>query len=284
MEDAIQETTVASAGVSAEFGRFTGGVVNVITKSGGNAFSGSFRETMNNDNWRKLTPFETTAIAADPNHKDTRLDTIVPTHEYVFSGPIMKNRLWFFTAGRIQTQAERRTLVQTNIPYDFTNPTRRYEAKGTFSLNSNHRFQGDFIKVIDSQVNNTFNTNLSMDLASLGTRKTPQNLYSINYSGVITPTLFVEGLWSRRHFSFIGSGAKSTDLIDGTLMTDQARGGLRYWADTFCGICTPEQRDNEPEPRSVRSYAAGRHATGESPDPNPPFPSLYRIRPFHSLA
>ena len=245
VEDAIQETTVASAGVSAEFGRFTGGVVNVITKSGGNAFSGSFRETLNNDDWRKLTPFETTAIAADPKHVDTRLDTIVPTHEYVFGGPIMKDRLWFFTAGRIQTQAERRTLVQTNIPYDFSNPTRRYEGKGTFSLTSSHRFQGDFIKVIDSQVNNTFNTNLSMDLASLGTRKTPQNLYSINYSGVITPTLFVEGLWSRRHFSFIGSGATSTDLIAGTLMTDQARGGLRYWADTFCGVCTPEQRDNE---------------------------------------
>ena len=36
IEDAIQETTVASAGISAEFGRFTGGVVNVVTKSGGN--------------------------------------------------------------------------------------------------------------------------------------------------------------------------------------------------------------------------------------------------------
>src|SRR5207244_3192743 len=41
IEDAVQETTVATAGVSAEFGRFTGGVINVITKSGGNSFSGS---------------------------------------------------------------------------------------------------------------------------------------------------------------------------------------------------------------------------------------------------
>ncbi len=32
IEDAIQETTVATAGVSAEYGRFGGGVVNVITK------------------------------------------------------------------------------------------------------------------------------------------------------------------------------------------------------------------------------------------------------------
>ena len=61
IEDAVQETTVATAGISAEFGRFTGGVVNVITKSGGNDFSGSFRDTLNNDNWRRMTPFEETA-------------------------------------------------------------------------------------------------------------------------------------------------------------------------------------------------------------------------------
>ena len=36
IEDAIQETTIATAGIAAEFGRFDGGVVNVVTKSGGN--------------------------------------------------------------------------------------------------------------------------------------------------------------------------------------------------------------------------------------------------------
>ena len=66
IEDAIQETTVAIAGVSAEYGRFGGGVVNVITKSGGNQFAGSFRDTLNNDNWRTLTPFETGQLAANP--------------------------------------------------------------------------------------------------------------------------------------------------------------------------------------------------------------------------
>ena len=56
IEDAVQETTVATAGISAEFGRFGGGVVNVITKSGGNQFTGSFRDTLTNDNWRALVP------------------------------------------------------------------------------------------------------------------------------------------------------------------------------------------------------------------------------------
>ena len=52
IEDAIQETKVSTGAISAEYGRFGGGVVNMITKSGGNAFSGSFRTTFNNDGWR----------------------------------------------------------------------------------------------------------------------------------------------------------------------------------------------------------------------------------------
>src|SRR5215831_5364205 len=44
VEDAIEETNVLVGGISAEYGRFSGGVVNVITKSGGNTFTGSFRE------------------------------------------------------------------------------------------------------------------------------------------------------------------------------------------------------------------------------------------------
>ena len=44
--------------ISAEYGRFSGGVVNMITKSGGNAFSGSFRTNFSNDAWTQETPFE----------------------------------------------------------------------------------------------------------------------------------------------------------------------------------------------------------------------------------
>ena len=52
----------------------------------------------------------------------------------------------------------------------------------------------------------------------LETRKTPQGLVVVNYSGVLRSNLFVEALVSKRHFTFEGTGATSTDLIDGTLM------------------------------------------------------------------
>ena len=58
IEDAIEETQVLTSGISAEYGRFTGGVVNAITKSGGNAFSGSGRINFQNPAWTTETPFE----------------------------------------------------------------------------------------------------------------------------------------------------------------------------------------------------------------------------------
>ena len=244
IEDAIQETTVSTAGISAEYGRFGGGVVNVITKSGGNTFSGSLRDTLNNDKWRTLTPFEQSQISADPLHQELRVDKTVPEYEYTAGGPVMKDHLWFFTAGRLQTQESGRSLVITNIPYTYTDQTRRYEGKGTFSINSNHRFQGAYTKIIENQTNDTFNTAASMDLRSLDNRQLPEDLSTGSYSGVLSSHFFVEARLSDRHFSFIGSGAPTTDLIQGTLLLDGQRNNTRFWSPTFCGICTPETRDN----------------------------------------
>ena len=56
IEDAIAETNVLTGGISAEYGRFTGGVINVITKSGGNSFSGSVRENFSNPTWIRPNP------------------------------------------------------------------------------------------------------------------------------------------------------------------------------------------------------------------------------------
>ena len=73
IEDAIQETTVATDGVSAEYGRFSGGLVNVITKSGSNLFSGSFRESLFNDNWRALVTGNGNYAAAGRRFDDADL-------------------------------------------------------------------------------------------------------------------------------------------------------------------------------------------------------------------
>src|SRR5438309_1683932 len=93
IEDAIQETTLLTGGVSAEFGRFTGGVVSTITKSGGNDFSGSLRDNLTNPSWTKKSDFAAQVA---------NLDELNHQYEGTLGGRMIRDRLWFFTAGRYQ--------------------------------------------------------------------------------------------------------------------------------------------------------------------------------------
>ena len=233
IEDAVQETTVTSGAISAEFGRFSGGIVNAVTKSGGNRFSGSFRTTFTNDDWRELTPH--------PN--DTKVDDVVPTYEFTGGGPIKRDHVWFFGAGRVVNQVAGRQTTTTNIPYTFSEEERRYEGKVTVSVNPNHTVRGSYIYRNRDQFNTSSFTIL--DLRSLYDRSLPDDLRSFNYTGVLSPNFFIEGTYSNRNLKFVNSGATTTDIIDGTLVVDVARNS-RYWAPTFCGVCgVDEERNNK---------------------------------------
>jgi outer membrane receptor protein involved in Fe transport len=261
IEDALQETTVSDAGVSAEYGRFSGGVVNVITKSGGNTMSGSYRQSFFNDKWRTVTPFIDPATSLNA---DKKIDSTIPTYEFTLGGPIVRDRLWYFGDARLQDRNTGNQLAITKTPFTQGNNEKRFEApKLTYSVNSNHTVKGSFEKIFNEQSGNNFN-NLAMDVASLTTRKLPQDLLSLNYSGILTGSFFVEAQYSARHFTFDGDGSLFTDRIKGTLVIDNARGN-RYWSPTFCGVCTPEKRDNEEilvKGRYFRSTAnAGSHST-----------------------
>ena len=53
IEDAIDQVQVLTSGISAEYGRFSGGIINTLTKSGTNEFQGSFRTDLSNPSWTK---------------------------------------------------------------------------------------------------------------------------------------------------------------------------------------------------------------------------------------
>ena len=53
-------------------------------------------------------------------------------------------------------------------------------------------------------------------------RQLPQDILTVNYNGVLSSSFFVEGLYSRRKFTFENSGSPYTDLIKGTLIRDQS--------------------------------------------------------------
>lgn len=233
IEDALQETTISTSSVSAEFGRFNGGVVNAITKSGGNRVDGSYRLAFENDSWRALTPFTGDATTAKA----------IPIHEYTVGGPVLRDRLWFFHAGRTTTRTEARTTAApARLPYERIRDEKRFEGKLTYTPLSGHTVKGAYLWSKISAINENFTGEL--DLQSLTNRVDPGDLRSLNYTGVFGGRLFVDAQYSARATAIEGAGAKSQGLIDGTLIVDGVS-AARFHSATFCGVCRPEERDNQ---------------------------------------
>lgn len=92
VEDSIQEENVQTSVLPADSGRFSGGVISLITKSGTNKFHGSFFEFIQNGAL-DAAPFGSPGVA---NPNPTKPDQ----HQYqtggTVGGPILKNKAWFF--------------------------------------------------------------------------------------------------------------------------------------------------------------------------------------------
>lgn len=250
IEDAIQETTVLTGGVSAEFGRFTGGVVSTITKSGGNEFSGSLRDNLTNPSWTRKTDF---AGQVDP------LDDINHSYEGTFGGRIVRDRLWFFGAGRYQKTDLTRQTTFTNIPYPFTDKDRRYEGKLTAQITPKHSVVGAYTDSHDKSINSVSSGRV-MDLQSLTPFDRPRSLLSLNYNGIVSQNLLLEGQFSRMRDRFI-NGAENRDPIAGTLLLDTSSGN-RMWSPTFCGTPCPAKQRNNKEYLGKASYFLSTRAIG----------------------
>jgi hypothetical protein len=87
--DDIQEFTVETDNVSAEFGRFNGGVVNVATRYGTNQFHGSLFEYFRNETLNARNYFSS-APARKPEYRRNLFGATL-------GGPILHGRLFFFS-------------------------------------------------------------------------------------------------------------------------------------------------------------------------------------------
>ncbi len=87
-QEAVQEFQIISNSYAAEYGRASGGVVNIITRSGSNDFHGDAYGYLRNRNFQAVNPFSTT-----PNPAYTRVQGGV-----AFGGPIKKDKTYYYFA------------------------------------------------------------------------------------------------------------------------------------------------------------------------------------------
>jgi hypothetical protein len=257
VEDAIQETNILSGAISAEYGRFSGGVINMITKSGGNTFSGSFRENFSNPKWIETTPRQKTAGISNP-------DILSKSSEGTFGGPVVKNRLWFFSDGRLENTDTNQTFILSNVGALRHDTNKRGELKFTGTPASGHLISGDYTNNSTVQ-NNRYSLNSnSLDPSTLVTETQPNALFVTNYSGVLASKYFATVQYSQKTFSFVGAGGTDTAITASPIrtrgVTPGIASGLLYAAPFFSAL-DPEERNNRQITASL-SYTLSRKRTG----------------------
>jgi hypothetical protein len=136
----VEEVEVKTGGYQAEYGRNTGGVVNVITKQGGNEFHGGVFGYFDNASTRSDVKVEETPDYSQSG--DVQLSNTYPKNTRLeggasLGGYFLKDRIWFFGAyNKVNTD---RTTMPTSgtvagqeFPQEFDGDL--YSAKLTFRL------------------------------------------------------------------------------------------------------------------------------------------------------
>jgi Carboxypeptidase regulatory-like domain/TonB-dependent Receptor Plug Domain len=123
--DMIEEFRVLTSAYSAEFGRNAGGIVSVVTKSGTNSFHGTAYDYVRNDALNANAFFNNAGGLPKDILKRNQFGGTV-------GGPIIRERLFFFSGWQSQRQSQLRTTSRITV---FT-PA---ELNGDFSKSNSSR-------------------------------------------------------------------------------------------------------------------------------------------------
>jgi hypothetical protein len=255
IEEGIQDVQVLTSGVGAEYGRFGGGVVNVIMRSGGNLFSGAFRTNLSNPSWSVETPLER-------SRGTTRASKLSPTYEAIAGGPVMKDRLWFFGGARVEHTTTANLLPQTGVAYAGKNDNRRYEAKLTGTLAPGQTLQGTYIDSRTDQF--AVSHPNSIDPRSLTHPSTTNRLGVATWRGVLAGRAFATAQYSQKTWQVRNNGGTSTDIHDSPFLTRGTTPGVPAnleYSNPYFDSTDPDGRNNRQATGSV-SYLLGARGFG----------------------
>jgi Carboxypeptidase regulatory-like domain/TonB dependent receptor-like, beta-barrel/TonB-dependent Receptor Plug Domain len=254
--DFIKETQVKTGGFEAEYGQASGGVVNVVTRSGSNEFHGAvfgyIQPPSLEASYKQLDTTNGTVNTSGLKNADVGLS---------LGGPIMKDKLFFFGTFNPTWETLTRT-APTGFPLaslgevDRVRKTYSYAGKLSWQANSNHRFDASFFGD-PAKADNAPQRAVSL-AANAATRFSSLEYgghsQSLRYDGIITPNWLVEA-----SASHITNKFKESPEIDEWSISDRrvvpniVSGGIgSYEAD--------EGRNNQFSIKSTNLFnAAGSH-------------------------
>ncbi len=283
--ESIQEFQVVASGYTAEFGRSTGGIVNVITKSGSNSFGGSAFYLHRDKEFARNTDYFN-AFQEDLDSRGiNQTVTPAPTQQQwggSFHGPIVRDKLFFLGAYEQQRVRQDRAIYFQSLrqlsaaqiaalsapsrqqynfylgleqPFEQTNDALTFLGRIDYNLSSNHRFNVRYNYSNNEGLNanatgDTPNPVTTRALSNNGTEKNNTNTVVGQLSSTLKSDLFNElrVQYSREERPRF---ANTTDPNVGTLIGEY---GNRNFLSTTQSDWRFQVADNV-------TYIAGNHTT-----------------------
>ena len=234
--DFMEEVQVKTGGYEPEYGQSTGGVVNVITKSGSNVLRGTafgyWRPTDLQKDFPQVETVNGTVNTTEFEQYDVGAEV---------GGPVWKDKVFFF--GAIDPQEETRTLIAPNDVASF--PLRalgevdrdrtivNYAAKGTVQLNSSHRFD---VSVFGDPGNGDpgpqrANALLGQDLSRFSEiNEFGGHNVTARWDGIIRPNWLVEASFARAQNDIVETPSTNLHSVtDRTVSPSRVSGGIGFF-------------------------------------------------------
>jgi Carboxypeptidase regulatory-like domain/TonB dependent receptor len=224
----IEEVQVGGLGAPAEYGSFTGALINTVTKSGGNQFSGLFdvnysKASLSSEN---STP---AVIAVNPTLASGDKVTKFLDITGQLSGPLIKDKLFFFVSAQRFNQEEDPVGPRT-LRTDLSN---RFNGKLTFSPGPNDTVTAA-VQFDDYSVSGRAGqpgTYLSTDNQTVK-EDAPEWIWNLQWRHLFSSNTFIEakylGWWG---YYYLDPVNQQPSHFDGATGLYSGGAGWHYYAD-----------------------------------------------------
>ena len=183
----IEEAKVMGIGLPAEYGNFTGVIFNLVTKSGGNNLSGHFEFDF--QGYQADSAFwqanNNQAYAEDWPELTSPSSKLMDVNGHL-GGPIVKDKLWFYTGGQFYRTQNRPTGFPEDVDYKQPRFFAKITSQLTPSLNMNLAFQRTKYEGTNRNTGSTYSPETGINQHS------PDWLASFSLTKILSPKTFFD--------------------------------------------------------------------------------------------
>jgi outer membrane receptor for ferrienterochelin and colicin len=203
----FEEFQVKTGGYSAEFGRSTGGVLNAVTRSGGNEFEGGVELTFEPSSWSSQEEDRPHGDGTFHNDRMSRDDGSFYKANVWGSGPILKDRLFFFAMYELRDFHSQD--LDTSAAFNTQSKNDFWGLKLDWHLNENHLLELLAFSDLGDSTTKTSAYNFSTDTHGVDTGEATTGSggdnWSLTYTGHFTDNFTAKALYGVNERRAIGS-------------------------------------------------------------------------------